>query len=252
MKKYLIVANWKNYPDSLKEAKKNFEIIKSQKIPKSKPEIILCPSILHLSDLVKNYRGKNIQFGAQNFFPFQDESCTGEISMMQIKDLGIKHVIVGHAERRTFGETNEMVAKKLKNSISFGLRPILCIGEHERDKSGSYLRFLEEQLIESINLLDEKELKKIVIAYEPLWAIGTNTPVRPSDIHVINILIKKVLSSIYGRKDAFKVKILYGGSVDPENCQEIIKGGDIDGLLIGRASINPYSFNQIIKKINDL
>ena len=249
-KKYLIVGNWKNHPDTLAEARKNFKIIKAKKVNTGRVLPVVCPPTIYLSDLKNSYRGRGIRFGAQNFYLQDEKPHTGETSLTQLKDLGVEFVIVGHAERRALGETNELIAEKLQNALDAKLKPILCIGENERDSGGEYLKFLEEQLAMSLRQIAKDDLKKIVIAYEPVWAIGSNRSVSPDEIHTMNIFIKKTLASLYARKEAFKVPILYGGSVNADNCQEILEGGDIEGLLIGRASANPYSFTDILKKLS--
>jgi triosephosphate isomerase (TIM) len=251
MKKYLIIGNWKNSPDTLAEAKKNLKIIKSKKFNIKKVEPVVCPSMVHLADLAKNYRGKVLSFCAQNFYVDDKKFHTGETSPAQLLDLGVKYVIIGHAERRQLGETNELIASKIRSAIDRGFTPVLCIGEEIRDSGGKYLKYLEEQLYKSLVNISKKDICKIVIAYEPLWAIGNNRSVEPEEIHVVNILIKKLLTSIYSRKEAFATKILYGGSVDVDNCSRILEGGDVDGLLIGRAGANPYSFVDILKKVEN-
>jgi triosephosphate isomerase (TIM) len=223
MKKYFVIGNWKNNPNSKKEAENNFKTIKAKKYNPKKVEVVVCPSFLHLNSIVSSYKGKNIKFGAQNFYLNDGKSYTGEIMIDQLKEYKLNYVIIGHAERRLLGETDELVAKKIKHAIENKIKPVLCIGELERDSKGEYLKLIEKQLRSSISNINEDEIKKIIIAYEPLWAIGTNKIVSPSEIHVINILIKKILTSKYSRKIAFGIPILYGGSVDPENCNKIIK-----------------------------
>jgi triosephosphate isomerase len=248
--KYLIVANWKNYPDSLKEAKKNFNIIKSKKISTKKIVTVICPSVVHLGELARSYRGKNISFGAQNFIYDQKKPHTGEISIPQLNDLGVQYVIVGHAERRAMGEDNELIANKIRGAVDNGIMPILCVGEIKRDSSGEYLKYVERELIESLAKIDKKNLDKIVIAYEPIWAIGKGKKaISPHEIHQMVIFIKKVLVSRFDKKIAMSVPVIYGGSVDPDNCEEILGDGEVRGLLIGRASVNPYSFVDILKSV---
>lgn len=248
-RKYLIVGNWKSAPETIIEARKNFRIIKSKKIDARKIIPVICPPLLFLVDLSKKYTGKVYKFATQNFYLNDGVPHTGETTLDQLVDLKVEYAIIGHAERREIGETNSLVAEKVKHSLDKNITPILCIGEKERDLKGEYLKFLEEQLIESLAKVQKSSLNKIVIAYEPVWAIGGNKSVGHEDIYTINIFIKKTLSSIYGRKEAFEVPILYGGSVDAENCNQILKSGKIDGLLIGRASSNPYSFSDVLKEV---
>ncbi len=237
-------------PQSVDEAKKIFAVLKRAKFSAKAAQVVICPPSVYFGDIVKNYKGRTFLFGAQNVYMNDNEASTGEVSVGMVRDLGASFVIVGHAERRSMGETNEIVANKLAHVISAGLTPILCIGEIERDAQGQYLRFVEQQLIESISLVDKKDLHKIVIAYEPLWAMGIgHTAVENREIHQMSIFIKKILVSQLGRKAGMEIPIIYGGSVDADNCMGILKEGEVDGLLIGRASLNPYTFVDVLKKI---
>jgi triosephosphate isomerase len=249
--KYLIIANWKNTPETFKEAKKNFDIIKSKKINPKKIIAVICPDLLHLSELSRGYRGKILEFGAQNVNVDLKKPHTGEVSINQIKDLGVKYVIAGHAERRALGETSEDVGHKVAGIINEGLIPVLCVGELERDNEGDYLRFVEEQVIKSLDPIKKKDLNKIIIAYEPVWAIGKGKkPISTHEIHKMVIFIRKILVSRFDKKTAMEVPILYGGSVDDSNAKEILVDGEVRGLLIGRASSNPHTFSNILKSID--
>lgn len=248
--KALIVANWKNTPDSYREAKKNFDLIKKTKINSKKITTVICPSVLHLPEIKKSYSGTVYNFGSQNVHFAEKKPRTGEISLDQLKDLGIQYCIVGHADRRALGEDNFIVAEKVAGLIDNNITPILCVGEIERDTQGEYLRFVEQQLIESLSKIKKSNLDKIVIAYEPVWAIGTGKKsITTHEIHQMVIFIKKILTSKFDKKIAMNMAILYGGSVDPENAKDIMSNGEVRGLLIGRASANPHSFNEILKSI---
>ncbi len=250
MSKKLIIANWKMAPQSLNEAKKTFATLKRTKFSTKSAKVVICPPSIYFADLVKNYRGSTFAFGAQNVYVNDNEATTGEISVGMVRDLGAEFVIVGHAERRAMGETNEIVAQKLVHVLDAGLTPILCVGEIMRDMQGSYLRFVEQQLVESLSLIDKKQIQKVVIAYEPLWAMGAgHSAVENREIHQMSIFIKKILVSQFGRKIGMAVSIIYGGSVDADNCAAILKEGEVDGLLIGRASLNPHTFSDVLKKI---
>jgi triosephosphate isomerase len=247
--KFLIVANWKNSPGTLKEAKKNFKQIKSKKI-NSKVIPVICPSLLHLTELSSNYRGKIFTFGAQNFVADSKRPHTGEVSIEQIIEMNIDYAIVGHAERRALGEDNFMVADKIKTAIENGIKPILCIGEKERDPRGEYLKFVEQQLVESLSKIKKTDLDKVVVAYEPVWTIGKgNKSINTHEIHQMVIFVKKILVSKFDKKMAMNVPILYGGSVDSDNSKEILENAEVRGLLIGRASTNPYTFVDILNSL---
>jgi triosephosphate isomerase len=247
--KYLIVANWKDSPETLTEAKKNFKIIKSKKIS-SKIIPVICPSVMHLNEIISGYSGKVVNFGVQNFSADTKNPHTGEISIDQIKNLNVRYAIVGHAERRALGEDNFAVAEKVSAAINNDIMPILCVGEVERDKRGEYLRTVEQQIVESLSKIKKADLDKIVIAYEPVWTIGKgNKSINTHEIHQMVIFVKKILVSKFDKKIAMNVPIIYGGSVDADNSWDILENAEVQGLLIGRASTNPYSFVDILNSV---
>jgi triosephosphate isomerase (TIM) len=249
-KRRLIVANWKMNPVNLKETLKIFSILKRINLKKVKDTIVICPPNTYLVDLSFKYKGNRFKFGAQDLSVSNNSETTGEISAEIIKNLKAEYVIVGHSERRALGETNSVVSKKIRNAVEKGLKVILCVGEDSRDINGEYLRFIEKQLFESLNGFNKKYISNLYIAYEPIWAIGKgHASVLPNDLHQTNLFIKKVLVSIFDRKIGFNIPILYGGSVDDENAKELIDAGEVDGLLIGRASLNPYIFAKILKSL---
>jgi triosephosphate isomerase len=246
--KKLIVANWKMNPQSLLEAKKLFLSIKNG-IKKNtallkKTEIIICPPFVYLEPLSKLLKPKTYnlkpKLGAQDLFWEKMGAFTGEISPMMLKNLGVEYVIVGHSERRhILKETDEMIAKKLEAAIKNKLKPILCIGETEKErKSGKTFKSLKNQLNSAIQNLKPTtyNLKPIIIAYEPVWAIGTGNPCKPEDAKEVLIFLKKLTQS----------SILYGGSVNSQNAKDYIEVG-FDGLLVGGASLNKKEFIKIIK-----
>lgn len=248
--KKLIVANWKMNPTSSKEAKKIFATLKRSKQNFKKSQPIICPPLIYLPELTKSYSGRKFLFGTQDFFPVREGEFTGQISWEMVSEFNPEYVIVGHSEIRDLGETEEMISEKVKYALGHKVTPILCIGEKERYENGSHLKFIEEELREGLSKIKKTDLRKVVIAYEPIWAIGKgHNAVTPYELHQMNIFIKKVLAGIFDRKSAMAVKILYGGSVDDENSVKLINEGEVDGLLVGRASLNPYVFLNILKSL---
>ena len=248
--KKLIVANWKMNPESLKEAKKLFGAIKKKNFNTKKIISVICPPYLFESDLALNYTGGKYGFGLQDIHFDSDEKSTGEISTEMAKNSKVEYVILGHSERRENGETNEIVSGKIKKTIESGLVPIICIGEVERDEHGSYLRFIEKQIFESLDGISKAKLEKIVIVYEPVWTIGKGKKSMDAhEIHQMTIFIKKILINLVGKNVAMNIPILYGGSVDADNCVDIIEMGEVDGLLVGRSSLNPHVFGDILKNL---
>lgn len=247
----LIVANWKMAPNSIKEAKKILTTLNKTKIQNKKTSVVLCPPTIYAQEIIKNYRGKKFKFGLQNVSHTNDEAQTGEVSTKMAKSIGAEYVVLGHAERRALGEDSFLIAKKLNHVIAEGLKPLLCVGEIVRDSDGEYLKFLEQQIIESLTNFKKNNLSKLTLVYEPVWAMGSgHKAMNTHEIQQMTIFLKKILVSLYGRGQSLEVPILYGGSVDDDNAPEIIIEGGVDGLLIGRASLNPHTFANIIKNIN--
>lgn len=248
--KKLIVGNWKMYPQTLTEAKRTFATFKRKKRFDTGVTTVFCPPTPFVQPLASSYRGSKIFFGAQNVFWEEEGAYTGEVSLPMLKSIGARFVIIGHSERRALGENNELIAHKVKAALQADMHTILCIGEPSRDTHGHYLRFLQEQIQESLRGVTPKLLKKLIIAYEPIWAIGKGSKAMvPHDIHQMVLYIKKQLVDVYGRKKAMDVPVLYGGSVNEDNAQEIVYDGDVDGLLVGRKSLNPHAFTDIIEAV---
>lgn len=252
MKKRLVVANWKMNPETSSEAVKLFEGIKGGASKLKNVDTVIAPPFVFLPAVAQKYRGNKIAFAAQNVSQEKNGSYTGEISVAMLKDLNVDYVIVGHSERRAIGETNEMVNKKIKMALTNGLSAILCIGEHERDSSAEYLSFLKEELTVGLQSISKAQLKHLVIAYEPLWAIGKSKDdaMRPEQVHEMVIFIRKILVEQFGKPAAMAVSVLYGGSVEAENAEELLKHGEVSGFLVGHASLQAKSFNEILKITN--
>ena len=251
--KKMICGNWKMNPVTLKEAEKLFAGVIKNVSSAKKTEIVICPPIIYLepfSHFLKNksYKQK-ANLGAQDAFYGDTGAFTGEVSAEMLSTLGIRYVILGHSERRALGEKSSDVNKKIKASLASGLRPILCVGESERDSNHDYFNFIKTQLKESLSGIFKSSTSKIIIAYEPIWAISS-TPDRKDatadDSQEMVIFIRKILFDIFG-KDASLVKILYGGSVGEKNAEEFLRNGGVDGLLVGRASLDAKKFGEIIK-----
>ena len=217
-------------------------------------QTILCPVALQTTTFVgENKDVKSVEIGLQDCFWERKGSYTGGISPVMGKSLGVKYVILGHSERKKyFGETEEIIALKLKSSASVGLKNILCVGESAEEKKAD---LTNKSLIRQLNIclkdFPQGQLDRLLIAYEPVWAISSNRPVNPpttDEIMMAKLMIRKFLVSTYGAKNADKVKILYGGSVDQRNVQEICFEAGMDGVLVGKASLVPTELKSIIEK----
>jgi triosephosphate isomerase (TIM) len=247
-KRNLVVANWKMNPETLDEAKKIFNIARNTAKLLKNTDVVVCPPFPFLFPLAKLNSPKNLFLGAQDIFEERKGAKTGEVSADMIKDLGVKFVIIGHSERRAMGETGEMIKKKLQIAFDAGLTPILCIGEKERDKDGKHLDFIKNQIKEALTGLSKKYLVGIIIAYEPVWAIGKSykEAMNPTDIHEITLLIQKIMSELFGRDIAIGCQIIYGAAVETEDAGAIMENGNVSGFLVGHASLLP-EFSNILK-----
>ncbi|MHA1683982.1 MAG: triose-phosphate isomerase [Promethearchaeota archaeon] len=250
-RKYIIGGNWK-MNKNLEESKifvSNF--MKKVKKLSELVDIVLFPPYLSLPLVSNKLKGKKIYVGAQNMYFEESGAFTGELSPGMVVDVGAQYVILGHSERRKyFHETNEIISKKLMAAHKHNLRPILCVGEtleqREKDKTES---ILEDQLKGSLSGIDETLMVKTVVAYEPVWAIGTGKTASPDQAQEVHKFIRKLLLGMYNEKTSQSVRIQYGGSVKPSNAAELFSQPDIDGGLVGGASLAPDSFAQIIEKV---
>lgn len=211
-------------------------------------DIVVCPPFTSLWVIKEIIDGTNIHLGAQNLYQEEKGAFTGEISPLMLQDIGCGYVILGHSERRKyFNETSEEVAKKTKVAFNHDLIPILCVGENlEERESGEYKKVIEKQIKALFLEIDSVLARKIIIAYEPIWAIGTGKSSSPQDANSIIKFIRELFSSEYGEKVAAQIRILYGGSVNSKNIGEFINESEIDGALVGGASLHALSFSQLV------
>ncbi len=240
--KNLIVANWKLNPPSQKEAKELFDAVKLKaKSSTLKAEVIICPPFIYLPLF------SGVTLGVQNIFYKEKGAFTGEISASMAKDSGAAYAIIGHSERRQyFAETNEDVNKKIKAALDAGLKPIVCVGElaEERELKAEVL---EKQILQALQGVSTADMKKVVIAYEPVWAIGTGNSCSVDESLSSILFIRKVVSNMYSRDVADNLRVLYGGSVKADNAAAYIKEGGANGLLVGGASLNAEEFVKIVE-----
>ena len=248
MRKPIIAGNWK-MNKTIEEAK---ELVMNLKKPFSEVqdrEIVICPPFVLLTTMGNIIKESNIKLGAQNMFWEEKGAYTGEISPLMLKNIGCEYVIIGHSERRAyFGETNEMVNKKIKAALFHNLKPIICVGEKlaEREK-GITEKIIKKQIIEGLTNLTTKEMLNIVIAYEPVWAIGTGKTATSEQAQEVHKFIRNLLSEKYGKNIAEETRIQYGGSVNPKNIADLMSQVDIDGALVGGASLKAKSFTKIVE-----
>ncbi len=253
MRKKIVAANWKMNMTQAESAR----FVESLLLDLGDiidVEVVIVPPFTAIAKVTEALgKAQNIKMGAQNMHWEQNGAFTGEISAALLRDLFVRYVVLGHSERRTlFGETDDIVNRKVRAAHEATLRPIVCVGETlaQRDK-GNVEKILSIQLRGSLKDLSEKELQETVIAYEPVWAIGTGRNATPEQAQEAHAFIRHTLGKMSGEMTADKIRIQYGGSVKPENARELMSQPDIDGALVGGASLDPRSFVQIVKAARD-
>lgn len=248
MRKKIIAGNWKMYKTTL-EAKNLVIDIKKLLSDTFDVEIVVCPPFTALLTIYLEVKNTNIFLGAQDLFWEKEGAYTGEISPVMLKDLGCKYIIIGHSERRQyFKETDEDVNKKIKSAINYELNPIVCVGEklEEREKGETH-SVVRRQIMKAFEGIEKKNMGNIVIAYEPVWAIGTGKNATGEDANNVILFIRSLIKEKYGEEISNIIRIQYGGSVKPENIKEFMEMPEIDGALVGGASISCESFAKIVK-----
>ena len=248
MRKTIIAGNWKMNKASL-EAIEFANALKRQLYDVVDVDIVICPAFTALSEVNEVLLESNIALGAQDLHWEDSGAFTGEVSALMLKGAGVKYVIIGHSERRQFfGETNGSVHKKIKAALRHNLIPIVCIGESlkEREEKRTF-EVIENQCTESLSGFKREEFEKIILAYEPIWAIGTGKTATSSQAQEVHKFIRTLLAKMYNDNIASNVRIQYGGSVKPENIVELVSEEDIDGALVGGASLSEESFVKIVK-----
>ena len=248
MRKLLLAGNWKmnkNVGESIELAKALVEKVKGI----SDKDVLICPTFTALSEVSKVVKGTNVALGAQNMYFEKKGAFTGEISPDMLKSAGCTHVILGHSERRQiFGEPDEVINKKTLLALAEGLTPVVCIGETlEQREAGETLGVVESQLRGSLNNIVGDQILKVVLAYEPVWAIGTGKTASPAQAQEVHAYIRKIFTDIFGSKLAEQIRVLYGGSVKPANVKELMGQKDIDGALVGGAALKVEDFEKIVK-----
>ncbi|MDR9797782.1 triose-phosphate isomerase [Aeribacillus pallidus] len=248
MRKPIIAGNWKMHK-TLEEAKSFVKEVKSLVPPKDKVDSVICAPALFLGQLVELAEGSELKIGAQNMHFEESGAYTGEISPVALADIGVDYVIIGHSERREmFAETDETVNKKVLAAFKHELTPIVCVGESLAEReAGKTNEIVGDQVKKALAGVDASAVKNIVIAYEPIWAIGTGKSSSPEDANEVCAHIRGVIAEIYSDDVANEVRIQYGGSVKPENIKDFLNQPEIDGALVGGASLEPRSFLQLLE-----
>jgi len=249
--KPLIVANWKMNPQTLAEAKQLFDSVRKGLENIKNTIVVICPPFLYISNLKSKIL--NLKLGGQDCFWEKSGAFTSGISPFMLKNLGCDYVILGHSERRIhFGDTNEIINKKIKTAISAGLKPIFCIGETDKEKKeGETKSVLTTQIEKGLIGISADQIKDIVIAYEPVWAIGTGNPCSPGETKKAILFIREIISKLYPEIIIDNLRILYGGSVNGENAEDYFLKSGIDGFILGGASLKPKELIKIVEIVSN-
>jgi len=252
MRKKIVAGNWKmnmDYAEGISLFSEIVNMVRDEQ--KGDQQAIICAPYIHLNSLVK-LGGTTVKIGAQNCHQNESGAYTGEISAKMIKSVGCEYVIIGHSERRQyFAESDQLLATKTVIALSHGLTPIFCIGETlDERNNGNYFEILKSQITEGTFNLSAEDFSKVVIAYEPVWAIGTGLTATSAQAQEVHEFIRKEIAAKYSQAAADATSILYGGSCNPKNAAELFAQPDIDGGLIGGASLKSRDFVDIVKAFN--
>jgi triosephosphate isomerase (TIM) len=253
IKNMLIIGNWKMFPVSFKEAR-NIIINLNKKISKKgKSEVVVCPPYPYVLPIVTDLKKTRLNLGLQDIHPEPNGAHTGSVSLPMFDSAKVTHVILGHSERRALGENNLFISQKIKSVLKSGITPVLCVGEVLRDEDNTYLKFIETQIRESLSGVPKQAISKVVIAYEPVWAIGKDAKraATSEEAREMRIFIRKVISDMSNSQVAMHTRVIYGASVDKNNISSFIEAG-MQGLLVGRVSLDPVGFSEIINSCDVL
>jgi triosephosphate isomerase len=248
--KKLVIANWKMNPVKGSEAEKKFHAINAVASKLKNVETVICPPLVYLQSLGREVTTRVCVLGAQDAFWEHEGAYTGQVSPDMVFNTKARYVIVGHSERRAMGETDDMVNKKVKSILTFPLIPIVCVGEIERDSDSQYVKFLKQQIHHTLEGLSVDQVERLVIAYEPVWAISSKAKraCTPAECRETVHVIKQVLADLFGSTEKVKtVPIVYGGSVNALDIEGYLEDGLVDGVLVGHASLDPKEFVKILK-----
>lgn len=247
MRKPFIAGNWKmnmTIADGVKYINELKDLVKD-----ADAEVGICPPATILKDLVEAAKGTNIKIGAQNMHFEDNGAFTGEIAPAMLKEVDVDYVIIGHSERRSYyNETNETVNKKVLKALEVEIDPIVCVGESlELRENGEMKPFVKEQVVKAFENVKKEDVSKVVVAYEPIWAIGTGKTATSDQANEMTAFVRETIAELYDKETADSVRIQYGGSVKPHNVTEIMSKSDIDGALVGGASLVAETFSKVVK-----
>ena len=246
-RKPLVMGNWKLNPGNSSEAKTLFSEVKKSLKKVEETTVVLAPPTLFIPEVASLAKTGNALLGAQSTHFEERGAVTGEVGPAMLANYGVSYVIVGHSEKRMLGVTDEQVNKKVHAILKRRLIPVVCIGERVRDEQGAFFGEIEKQIKSLAEGFVANQLKKIVIAYEPIWAIGTGKTATAEDVKEMQLFIVSTLAKLYDRKTAEKIHLIYGGSVKPSIAKGLYENGGMDGFLVGGASLKAKDFSEIVQ-----
>ncbi len=247
--KSIVVANWKMNPVTMREAKKLFDATRKAAESAKNVSLIVAPPAIFLRELRARYKGKRIAFAVQSASAEGGGAYTGDTSLLQAKDTGAQYAIVGHSEQRAKGETNETAGKIVAAALVSGVTPILCVGERERSHNGEHFTVVKEQLRAAFANVEPGKVTKVLVAYEPVWAIGGEKAMSPRDMHEMTIFIRKTIVGLKGEA-GMNIKILYGGATTESNALPMLKESGVQGFIVGHVSIDAVRFAILMSSIS--
>jgi triosephosphate isomerase len=250
--KRLVIGNWKMNPDTFDAAKSIAKKTRSFSRRLSQTEVVVCPPFPFIAAAKVRMQPSAFHIGAQSASVDEGGAHTGDVSAAMLASLGVEYVIAGHSEERAAGDTDETVSRRIRRILEAGLTAVVCVGEKSREESGSHLGFLKSQIQATFAGVPADKARRIVLAYEPVWAIGAKEPMNPDQIYEMSIFVKKVFADAFGSDAGHKVRVLYGGSVNFRNAADIMKTGKVDGLLVGRESVNMPGFLELLRSVDSI
>lgn len=246
----LVIGNWKMNPQTWDDAKRISRKMRSFARRLRTTSVVICPPLPFLPAARFKLQPETFHLGAQSASVDESGAHTGEVTARMLASLDVEYVIAGHSEERAAGDTDEMVSQRIARILEAGLVPVVCVGEMTREESGAHLEFLRRQITASLAGIPADKARRIILAYEPIWAIGAKEAMKPEDIYEMSLFVKKAFADLFGTEAGLKVRVLYGGSVHAKNAADIMKIGKVDGLLVGRESVNPPGFLDLLKAVD--
>ena len=250
--KKLVIGNWKMNPETFEDAKRIARKTRTSALGLKRTEVVACPPFPFIPAAKFKLQPSSFHLGAQSASIDENGAHTGEVSAKMLASLGVEYVIAGHSEERAAGDTDETVSKRIARTLEAGLVPVVCVGEKTREESGAHLDFLKRQITGTLAGISASNARKIILAYEPVWAIGAKEAMKPEDVYEMSLFVKKAFADMFGPEAGLRVRVLYGGSVNFKNAPEIMTVGKVDGLLVGRESVNPPGFADLLRAVDSI